>query len=303
MDDLRVFELAARRLNFSRAADELHLSQSAVSKRIARLEQEYGTPLFSRRGKRLGLTREGEIVLAHVRRILAIRQESHTRVCEARDPRFGHLRLAAGIFPASCLLPTALAGFQQTHPGVRLTLHIGSAPEVERWLVEELAECGITSGAPIRKGLRGACYGHYRLVPVAAPEHPLAQRRRINPVELARYPTLLREPGSPARAAVDSFFSAHGVTPHGPEIHGGGFLPWGVLANLGTAFVPLASVRAEIKAGALVVLKVTPCDVTLPIWIITREDAEPSASMQRFLEFLSSRRTGFRSGGQTRVLD
>lgn len=293
MDDLGVFELAARRLNFSRAGEELHLSQSAVSKRIARLEREYGVPLFTRRGRRLALTREGEIVLAYARRILAIRRESHTRVREARDPAFGHLRLAAGIFPAACLLPMAMARFLREHPGVQLTLHIGSASEVERWLVEEVAEAGITSGAPRRKGLHGTLYGRYRVVPVASPAHPLARRRRISPAELARYPTLLREPGSPARAVVDEFFSAHGLEPRGPEIHGGGFLHWGAVANLGTAFVPLASVQAELKAGALVVLRVAPCDVTLPLWIVTRNDAEPSPSLRRFLDFLWAHRGEF----------
>lgn len=286
MEDLRIFELAARRLNFSRAADELHLSQSAVSKHIARLEAEYGVPLFSRRGKRLALTREGEIVLAHVRRILAIRQESHVRVREARDPAFGHLHVAAGIFPAASLLPTALARFRRENPGIQLTLRIGSAPEVERWLVEELTECGLTSGKPVRKGLQGTPYGTYRLVPVAAPTHPLARRRRITPAEFARSPTLLREPGSPARAVVDDFFAAHGLTPHGPEVHGGGFLHWGVVADLGTAIVPLASIGRELKAGTLVVLKVVPCDITLPVWIVTRERAELSPSMRRFLDFL-----------------
>lgn len=286
MDDLRVFELAARRLNFSRAADELHLSQSAVSKRIARLEQEYGVPLFSRRGKRLALTREGEIVLAHVRRILALHQESHLRLREARDPAFGHLQLAAGIFPAAGLLPTALARFRRAYPGVQLTLRIGSAPEVERWLVEEVTECGLTSGKPTRKGLQGRPYGHYRLVPVAAPTHPLARTRRISPAELARYPTLLREPGSPARAVVEKFFAAHGLTPQGPEVHGGGFLHWGVVADLGTTFLPLASITRDLKAGTLVVLKVVPCQVTLPVWIVTREGTELSPATQKFLDFL-----------------
>jgi DNA-binding transcriptional LysR family regulator len=293
LDDLRLFELAARRLNFSRAADEVHLSQSAVSKRIARLEQEYGAPLFTRRGKRVALTREGEIVLAHARRILALREESRARVQEARDPALGHLLLAAGIFPAASLLPTALARFRRKNPRVRLTLHIGSAPDVERWLLEELVECGLTSGAPVKSGLEGTRYGDYRLVPVAAPTHPLARRRRISVAELARYPTLLREPGSPARAVVDRFFAAGGLTPHGPEIHGGGFLHWGVVADLGTAFVPLASVGHELRAGALVVLKVRPCDVTLPIWIVTRRRAELSPSMRRFLDFLRAHHGAF----------
>ncbi len=164
---------------------------------------------------------------------------------------------------------------------------------MERWLVEDLSECGLTSGKPVRKGLRGTPYGRYRLVPVAAPAHPLARRARIRPVEFARYPTLLREPGSPARAVVDHFFSTHGLVPHGPEVHGGGFLHWGVVANLGTAFVPLASVTEELKAGTLVVLKVSPCDVTLPIWIVTRNGAELSPAMGKFLDFLRTHQASF----------
>ena len=293
MEDLRIFELAARRLNFSRAADELHLSQSAVSKHIAKIEYEYGTPLFSRRGKRLALTKEGEIVLAHARRILAIREESRVRVRESQDPAFGHLQIAAGIFPAASLLPRAMAQFRSTYPSIQLTLRIGSAPEVERWLVEEITECGLTSGNPERKGLQGVRYGQYRLVPVAAPAHPLARKRRITPAEFTQYPTLLREPGSPARTVVEEFFSAHGLTPHGPEVHGGGFLHWGVVANLGTAFLPLASVTQELKAGTLVVLKVSPCDVTLPVWIVTRKRADLSPAMRKFLDFLWSHHTTF----------
>src|SRR3990172_7350615 len=115
---LIVFRAVARHLNFSRAADELHLSQPAVSKHIHQLEAELGVRLFQRLGKRVELTEAGRIVADYAQRVSVLTEEVRRVIGELQGLQRGHLRIGASTTPGLYVLPDMLARFQKKYPAI-----------------------------------------------------------------------------------------------------------------------------------------------------------------------------------------
>ena len=183
MDDfrLKVFIAAARTLSFTRAAEQLYISQPAVSKHVGELESRYKVQLFTRRGSRLELT--------DYRRL-----EYEMSLCA--DQTGGELRLGASTTIAQYLLPPILAHFTARFPGVRVSMSSGNSAEVEQALGEHAVDLGLVESLSRRQGLHYTLFRPDELVLVARPGGKYARRETVTPEELPRIPLVLRESGS-----------------------------------------------------------------------------------------------------------
>ena len=212
---LRYFAAVAGHGNFTRAAEELHLAQSALSQQVRRLERELGVELLLRTTRRVELTEAGEIALTRATRVLSEVDALRSELDELSGLLRGRL-VVGGMLPAGGIdLPALLLRFSRLHPGVDVQLREGTATEmVERLRGDEIdAAIAMLEPAEIPDFLVGERLGEERLVLAMAPGDELAARRRVPFADLDDRSLVAFRPGSAVRSAVDRALAEAGVAP------------------------------------------------------------------------------------------
>ena len=193
---LKVFYTVAKNLSFSRTAEELYITQPAVTKHIKAFERFLSIRLFDRSGNKIKLTPAGKIVYEKAKQIFEIYAEIEHEIGELRMNYTGLLRLAASTTIAQWVIPEVLHRFQQAYPHIKITLFSGNSRRIEEGLINNEFDLGIVEGNKIRKELK---YKHfmddtlYAVVPV---DSSYAGKSEITWDELKKIPIVLREIGS-----------------------------------------------------------------------------------------------------------
>ena len=253
---LRVFNEVARHLNFSKAAQALHLSPPAVTQQIKELEGHVGLPLFDRVGRRVNLTTTGEYMLVYVRRILATIKEAEDATARLRGLAGG--RLVVGmVSTAKYLFPHLLADFRRKYPGVEVQLHTGNRATLVRQLSDNELDLAFMGNPPSELAARAEPFAAHPLGFVAGPDHPLAQLPHVELDELANWPWIAREPGSGTRALMERFFQTLRSPPAiVMEMTSNEAIKQAVMAGMGLSFLSLHTLALERQHGLLMVLSV-----------------------------------------------
>jgi DNA-binding transcriptional LysR family regulator len=179
LEQLRIFVAVAERLHMTRAAEALHLTQSAVSAAVNALETRHGARLFDRVGRGLALNAAGTAFLPEARAVLARAEAAERLLDELAGVKRGSVRLFASQTIAAYWLPPRMAAFAQSHPGIELRLSIGNTHQVVEAVRAGEAELGLIEGAEDAPRLERTRIAADRLIVVAAPGHPLADRERM----------------------------------------------------------------------------------------------------------------------------
>ena len=232
---LKVFEAVARHGSFSRAAEELHMTQPAVSMQMKKLADDIGQPLLEQTGKRLRLTSAGQELTHTAHDILASVKRFELSLVAQRGLSGGQLRLVA-ISTATYFVPRLLGEFAQRHPSVKVSLRVTNREQVLESLATGMDDLYILGQPPEGLAVTAIPFMENPLVVLAAPDHPLARKRAIPLARVAQEPWLLREPGSGTRKAVERLFAEHQLqlTPR-MELGSNEALKQAVLAGLGVA--------------------------------------------------------------------
>ena len=203
-EQLRIFVAVAERQHVTRAAEALHMAQSAASAAVAALEARYGVRLFERVGRGIELTEAGQIFLDEARAVLARAEAAELTLAELGGLARGTLSVMASQTIASYWLPRHLVAFRRAHPGVVLRLSIGNTAQVAAAVKEGAVELGFVEGAVEDPQLRSEDVATDQLVVVVAPEHPWAREAPATASELAAGADwVLREPGSGTRSVFE----------------------------------------------------------------------------------------------------
>lgn len=213
LDQLRVFVAVAEREHLSGGARAVHLSPSAATGAIQALEGRYGTKLFHRVGRRLELSDEGRAFLAEARAVLGAANAAETALQELSGLKRGRLAVAASQTLASHWLPPVLMRFAAAHAGIAVSMTEGNTASVAAAVLAGDAEMGFIEGQIDEAVLAVTPLIEDRLVIVAAPPHPLAQRRAVAAADLAASHWVMRESGSGTRAMFEAAMRAAGVRP------------------------------------------------------------------------------------------
>ncbi len=289
---LKVFEAVARHLSFSRAAEELHLTQPAVSMQVKQLEEQAGLPLTEMVGKKVYLTGAGEEVARHARRIAQQLREAGEAIDAIKGVRGGRLSIGV-ISTAKYFAPRLLAEFLRRKPGIELNLSVNNRETVVRQLADNEIDLAIMGQPPQEFTTVSEAFADHPLVIVAAPEHPLAKAKHITPTELNAQPFLIREPGSGTRATMERFFADAGIAPHHVlEMVGNETIKQAVMAGLGLAFISAHTVSLECEVGRLVKLPVAGTPVTRRWFVVHRADKELLPVAETFRAFLLAEAPG-----------
>ena len=283
---LRVFEAAARHLHFGRAAQELHLTQPAVSIQLKQLEGQVGLPLFEQMGRRMHLTQAGEELLRHTRELLARFREAEAAIETLKGAGGGELHIAV-TSTAQYFAPKLLAGFRRGHPEVKVKLDVSNRETVIRALAENVVDLAVMGRAPRGLDTVAVAFAEHPLAIVASPTHALAAARRVPLSRLAGGTFMIREPGSGTRNAMERFFAAHEFRPAETiEMSSNETIKQSVMAGMGVSFLSLHTVNLELATGRLCVLRVSGTPVMRDWYVIHRERKRLSPAASAFKQFL-----------------
>jgi DNA-binding transcriptional LysR family regulator len=253
---LRVFAAAARHMNFSRAAEELHLSQPAVSTQVKELAAYAGLPLFERIGRRTYLTAAGTEMLHCASAVEQRLKETQHALAQLKGVTGGRLDVAV-ISAGDYFFPRLLAAFGASHPGITFNLTVHNREELLRQLGDNRTDLAVMVRPPTDMDIVALSFAPHPYVIVAAPGHPLAGVRQIPRAALNRERFVQREQGSDTwnsmREVFGRQFSRLNIA---MQIHSNETIKQAVVAGFGIAFLSAHTIGLDLLAGNLVVLDV-----------------------------------------------
>jgi DNA-binding transcriptional LysR family regulator len=253
---LRVFEAAASHLSFSAAAEVLHLTQPGVSMHIKELELNAGLPLFERVGKKLFVTQAGQELLTRAREMLRTLKDTEEVLDALKGLRRGRINLAV-VSTAKYFVPQLLARFGKDIPQLEIRLAVNNRDAVIEQLIANQVELAIMGRSPQGLDTLAEPFAQNPHVIIAAPEHPLAGRRRMPVASVADQIFIVREPGSGTRLAMEQFFEERGVAIKvGMEMASNETIKRAVMAGMGVAFISRHTIDLELQTRRLVILQV-----------------------------------------------
>jgi len=210
LHQLKVFEAAARHGSFTRAAEELFLTQPTVSMQIKQLTKSVGLPLFEQVGKRLFLTEAGRELFVTCRQIFENIAQFEMKVADLKGLKQGQLHLAV-ITTAKYIIPRLLGPFCQLYPGIDISLQVTNHEGILERMNANLDDLYIMSQVPDHMDINFEPFLENPLVVIAPTKHPLAQQKNIPIERLKEQPFIMREPGSGTRRAVQSLLEEYGI--------------------------------------------------------------------------------------------
>jgi len=210
LHQLKVFEAAARHSSFTRAAEELFLTQPTVSMQIKQLTKSVGLPLFEQVGKRLYLTEAGRELFATCRQIFDNIAQFEMKVADLKGLKQGQLKLAV-ITTAKYFIPRLLGKFCELYPGIDISLQVTNHEQILERMSQNLDDLYIMSQIPDNMDITCQPFLENPLIVFAPLNHPLSQEKNIPIHRLAEEPFIMREPGSGTRRAVQSLLDEQGV--------------------------------------------------------------------------------------------
>ncbi len=287
LHQLRVFQAVARHRSYSRAGEQLFISQPGVSMQIKALEQSIGLPLFERVGRGIRLTEAGEELLRYTDQVLALLDEARTVLEELGGVRRGSVKVAASTTAGIYIAPRVLGAFHRAYPGVRLSLDVVNRFTVQQRLLASEVDLAIMGLIENPAGLEVAEFLPNELVVIAWPGHPLDGVRDIPLEALAGETFLLRESGSGTRADTESLLAESGVLRGSSmELRSMGAIKQAVAAGLGISLMPLAALELELAVGRLVILDVQGFPKRRSWYLVRRAGRHASAAAATLWDFL-----------------
>jgi DNA-binding transcriptional LysR family regulator len=284
LSQLEVFLTVARERRFSRAAEKLFRTQSAVSQTVRKLELEIGEPLFDRSSRDGVLTDAGRTLQEYAEKLLNLRQDAQEALVELRELQKGKLVIAANEFTALYLLPV-LAEFRRLHPMIRITVQRALGSHIPDDVLKHNAEFGVLSYDPQEPQLRSAVVYLDELAFVVPPAHALASAKEVNIRQLGTESFVAHIVTSPYRDKVIEAFRRHKTPLHmDVELPTLQAIKRFVAMGQGVALVPEISVENEIGRGELVCVPVRDLHFQRKLRLVYRQESTLSHAGRAFLK-------------------
>jgi len=283
---LKTFYTVARHLNYSRAGEELAISQPAVSRQVAALEKSLGMNLFVQRGRQVELTDAGRSLFDYADRIFHLVVRAERTIAEYKDLERGQVFLGAGITIGCRLIPQVLKNFQHLHPHIEVSLLLNNSSTIERMVTCGDLDLGFTAGNIVNPALHMESIFREELVLVISTQHPLA-RPNVTANDLQGEMLLWREKGSAARDIVEQYLDKEGLRfKNQAEVNDSGAIKQLVLEQMGVAFLPHHAVEQELKAGTLGRVEAGQSTIAVYCHIVSVKDMHSYPAVLAFLNYV-----------------
>jgi DNA-binding transcriptional LysR family regulator len=283
---LKVFEAVARHLSYSRAAEELHLTQPAVSTQIARLEEHAGNALFEQFGKKIYLTAAGAQLLQISRTIIDQFEQAASAMAQCRGVSGGRLDVAV-ISAGDYFFPRLLIEFIRRHDGVTLNFTVHNREELISRLADNLTDLAVMTRPPTELDTENHAFAPHPYVIVAPAGHPLVGRRGLTLAELTQHRFVVRETSSDTwKAMRDGFGDALQALQPAMQIRSTETIKQAVIAGFGLSFLSAHTIGHELQAGNLHVLDVQGFPLRQQWYVVHRRGKHLPPVAQAFKGFL-----------------
>jgi DNA-binding transcriptional LysR family regulator len=288
ISQLEVFLAVAREGGFSRAAEKLYRTQSAVSQAIRKLESEIGEPLFDRSTRDGVMTDAGHVLQEYAERLLNLRENAREALAELRELQKGKLVIGANEFTALYLL-RVLAEFRRLHPAIRIVVQRSLGSQIPDDVRRHNCEFGVLTYDPQDPELASVVVYSDELIFVVPPQHPLARESQVSIRQLGAESFVAHIVSSPYREKVIQAFEKYKTPLHmGVELPTLQAIKRFVAMGNGVAFLPEISVEDEIARGELVRIPVQELRVHRKLRLIYRKSAALSHAGRAFLKIAES---------------
>lgn len=273
---LKVFRAVAEQLNFHKAAEQLFLTQPAVTLQIKALESDLGVRLFDRASGRVSLTRQGSILLEYANKLAAMVSEAEQKLSCKDSKVSGELSLGVSTTIAQYVLARLLRAFIADYPNIDLTLHSGNTRQIVQLLLDGKVSVGLIEGPARDRGVRSEPFMEDELVPITAVDAPMDNLSRT---EFLQSKLLMREQGSGSRQVVETALKKAGLRLKAFKkvmtLDSTEAIKSAVEVGHGMGFVSRWAISKELQLGTLKVVEVKGLKMTRHFGLITRAGPEP----------------------------
>ena len=288
MRQLQVFESVARHLSFTRAAEELHLTQPAVSMQVKQLESMVDIALFEQLGKKVHLTEAGRTMVKHSRKMMAQLNEIEKDINGLRGVDGGQLKICIAS-TVNYFATRLLSRFCDVYKSVGISLDVINREELIKRLEANQPDLVLMGQPPEELDVVAKAFMENPLIIIANPQHKLCGKKNIPLSAMANEVFVMREPGSGTRTAMKRVFRQYEVEPKfGVQLSSNETVKQSVEAGLGLAVVSAHTVDLELNAGRLVSLEVEHFPIMRKWCVAYRRGKKLSATAQIFLDFVLS---------------
>lgn len=292
---LETFCRVAALKSFSRAADDLFLTQPTVSGHILSLERSLSLRLFDRTGREIRLTKAGEIFLRYASNILMVRKDLLNALSEFSRGIKGELSLGASTIPGEYLLPRWMGDFKRAHPRVTLSLKISDTKEIVQELLQGHIEFGLIGAKVNHPSLHYETFEEDEIIVVAPSDHPLSIKRSVGFEDLLKEPWIIREEGSGTQMTVERALRKKGKSLKdfnvAIEMGSTSSVKEGVKAKLGLAFISRRAVQEELNRHLFTSITLEGLEsISRQIYIVSQRGKTVSPMGMEFLRFLKTKR-------------
>jgi len=283
-DQLSFFLAVAQEGSFSRAAEKVGRTQPALSLALKRLEEELGERLLDRGNRNVVVTEAGRVLQNYAHRLLFLREEAQSAISELRGLLRGRLRIGANESTSLYLLPDLLVAFRQAYPQIKVEVFRSNSEAIPSQVLEYGLDVGFISFDPGTAGLASDLVLRDPLVLVVPPKHPLARKRQVKVMELAKETFVAHNAKTPARTRLVEFFVEHDTPLNiAVELSTIETIKAFVVRGAGLAILPRMSVVDAISDGRLKEVRIEGLKIERAIRVVHRPEAELSHAALAFL--------------------
>ena len=292
---LETFRRVAELKSFSKAAEDLFLTQPTISGHILSLEQSLSLRLFDRTGREVRLTKAGEVFLQYATKILTIRKDLINALSEFSQGIRGELSLGASTIPGEYLLPKIMGEFKKFHPYFSISLKIADTKEIVQYVLQGNVEFGMTGAKLNHPVLHYEKYEEDEIIIVGPSHPPLFRKKKIGLEELMKEPWIIREEGSGTQMAVEKALrkKGKGLKEFNVVVEMGSTssVKEGVKAGLGLAFISQKAAQGELNQGLLSQIDAEGFETIFrQIYIVLHRGKTLSPVGMKFLHYLKKRK-------------
>jgi len=288
---LIVFMIVAEKKSFTRAAEELHMTQPAVSQYIQILERSLGTALLDRSTKYVRLNKAGEIVYYHAKEIIGLYTRMQCLVDELIHRASGDLFIGASYTFGEYLLPHMIAYLLKQYPFIKPSIRISNTKEIVELVLNHQIDVGIVEGECIHEKLHVECFAEDCMYVVGAANHPLLQQKDVTASELAEQTWIVRELGSGTREATEKMFVGLQIAPrHVMEFGSTQIVKESVEVGIGISLLSQWAIRKELALGSMKIITVSGLPVFREFSLATKITPFHTKATEIFVDMLREKK-------------
>lgn len=287
LNQLRAFHAVAKTGAFSKAAEELFVTEPAVFIQVRSLERCLGFKLLDKFGKDLKPTEVGLMLFHYAEKIFSLVEDADKAIKEVQALKSGELRIGAAKALAQYLMPLVVSSFRDFYPKIKVLLSEGSSDELVRAVLDHQFELAIVARVPYPDRINVMPFSKEKIVVIVSPDSELLDKEEVSLEELNEQPVICRDAGSATRHAVSAAFEKHGLRPSAMVESGNTeFIKDMVKKDKGYSLLSSICVRNEIRKGELGSVRLKDGELVLDIDVVHLKGKSLSPAAATFLNFL-----------------